>query len=364
MPDELPKRPRVRPGLQVLRRRPGEIQIGLDPRHAAVVSSLPDSVVHAIGRLTGHRTTADLLEALGPDPADQDALCELLGALAARDLVRDATPSRPVPGRLAGEETAAAGRRDAHPAQRRELAVAVHGQGRLAVALACLLATAGVGWVHVAATGTVHPEDVGTGYLGADVGRRRREAARDAVRRVDRTVRTGPFQDRNRPGLVLLTDAVVADPEVVEQLVANRVPHLSAHIRDGVGIVGPLVIPGLTSCLRCADLRRAQLDPCWPGIATQLAGRPQLADLACTQATAGFAAAQALDALGWSPSAHARPATWNTSVEIDPFSATTHHRCWQPHPACPCRAARAEQVDRAGHPKLLRIRDDQETIGW
>ena len=93
-------------------------------------------------------------------------------------------------------------------------------------------------------------------------------------------------------------------------------------------------------CLRCADLRRSQVDHCWPRIATQLAGRPQLADLACTQATAAFAAAQALDALAWSRSAHVRPATWNASVEIDPVSTATHHRRWPPHPACPCRGVR------------------------
>ena len=48
MDDNVPKQPRLRPGLAVLRRRPGELQVGLDPRHAAVVTGLPESVVAAL----------------------------------------------------------------------------------------------------------------------------------------------------------------------------------------------------------------------------------------------------------------------------------------------------------------------------
>jgi hypothetical protein len=339
MSEDLPQRPRVRPGLPVLRRRPGEIQIGLDPRHATVVSGLPEPVVLAALELAGHRTTEDLLEEIGPDPDSRSALCELLSGLTAKGLVEDVEAVTPLPGRLRGEVTV----RPGHADGRGELAVAVHGDGRLAVAVGCLLAAAGLGWVHVAAGGRVRPEDVGTGYLVEDVGRSRNAAAMDAVRRVDAEVRTGRFSARRRPDLVLLTDAVVPDPELVRELTGGAVPHLVAHIRNGVGVVGPLVVPGRTSCLRCADLCRSQIDQCWPGIATQLAGKPQLADLACTQTTAGFTAAQALDALRWSlsvPARGARPATWNASVEIDPISATTHHRAWQPHPACPCGGAR------------------------
>jgi bacteriocin biosynthesis cyclodehydratase domain-containing protein len=335
MDEDLPHRPRVRPGLPVLLRRAGEIQVGLDPRHAAVVSGLPDSVVAAAGRLTGSRTAADLLDEVGADPAGRSAMRALLHGLSAKGLVEDAAAATAGSGRLFGEHV-----RTLDPSVRRDLAVAVHGDGRLAVSVACLLAAAGLGWVHVAARGTVRPEDTGTGYLADDVGQARSTASREAVRRVDATVRTRRFDGRRRPDLVLLADAVVPDPELVRLLTGDSVPHLAVHVRDGVGVIGPLVVPGLTSCLRCADLRRAQVDQCWPRIATQLAGRPQLADLACTQATAGFAAAQALDALRWSLSAHGRPATWNASVEIDPGSATTHHRGWQPHPSCPCRRVR------------------------
>ena len=69
----------------------------------------------------------------------------------------------------------------------------MHGDGRLAVAIAGLLAGAGVGWVHVSATGTVQPEDTGTGYRPEDVGTPRLVAARRALRRVEPAVRTAAF---------------------------------------------------------------------------------------------------------------------------------------------------------------------------
>jgi hypothetical protein len=49
--------------------------------------------------------------------------------------------------------------------------------------------------------------------------------------------------------LVVLTDYLVADPRLVRDLHSQGVPHLPVRVRDGTGLVGPLVIPGVTSCL-------------------------------------------------------------------------------------------------------------------
>jgi hypothetical protein len=49
--------------------------------------------------------------------------------------------------------------------------------------------------------------------------------------------------------LVVLSDYLVADPRMVHDLHRQRVPHLPVRVRDGTGLVGPLVIPGVTSCL-------------------------------------------------------------------------------------------------------------------
>ncbi|MPZ81657.1 MAG: hypothetical protein GEV28_15145 [Actinophytocola sp.] len=343
----LPRRPRVIPGLPVLRRRSDEIQIGLDPRLAAVVSGLPEPVVAAVQQLSGQHGADELVAGLGEHGS---TLRELLHALTARGLVEDASRSAgPLPGRLAGDQSAAAmrvavdaGRGPDHggsPAARRGLAVAVEGDGRLGVSLAALLAGAGVGWVHVLATGTVRPEDTGTGYLADDVGRRRSIAAREAVQRVDGGVRTSRFSVNNGPDLVVLTDAVVPEPGRVGALTSAGVPHLNVRMRDGIGIVGPLVVPGLTSCLRCADLQRCDRDACWPQLAAQLAGKIQPADLASTQATAAFAVGQVLDAVRWLKGSAGPPTTCDASVELDLGTAGVRHRAWPAHPACSCGAA-------------------------
>lgn len=342
MDPTLPKRPRVVGDLAVLRRRPDEIQIGLDPRLAVVATGLPEPVVALVRRLTGRERTEDVLAAAGEH---RDVLRNLLAALTARGLLDDAArQAGPLPGRLAGEVSASgvraigSGQPDS-PAARRGLAMAVHGDGRLAVSVAALLASAGVGWVHVRAAGTVRPEDTGTGYLPGDVGRRRATAARDAIRRTDAAVRTGPFRLDRGPDLVILTDAVVPEPARVAALMSTGVPHLNVRLRDGTGIVGPLVVPGLTSCLRCADLQRCDRDECWPHVAAQLAGKVQQADLATTQATTAYAVGQALDALRWLKGAAGPPATADATVELDVCSAGIRHRAWPAHPACSCGAA-------------------------
>jgi hypothetical protein len=49
--------------------------------------------------------------------------------------------------------------------------------------------------------------------------------------------------------LVVLADYLVADPRMVRDLHSQGVAHLVVRVRDGTGLVGPLVIPGVTSCL-------------------------------------------------------------------------------------------------------------------
>ena len=66
--------------------------------------------------------------------------------------------------------------------------------------------------------------------------------------------------------LVVLSDYLVADPRIVRDLHEQGVAHLLVRVRDGIGLVGPLVIPGVTSCLGCADLHRSDRDAAWPAV--------------------------------------------------------------------------------------------------
>ncbi|MFI7680847.1 ThiF family adenylyltransferase [Actinophytocola sp. NPDC049390] len=350
MTKQLPVRPRVVAGLPVLRRKSGELQIGLDPRHAKVVEGLSDRVMAVAGRLTGDRTRDELSAGLAD--RDRKQLTDLLGNLDDQGLLEDGAPTS---ARMAGEVSAAKVHAlgtglspQDHPIGRAELAVAVQGDGRLALAVGCLLASAGVGWVHVAATGAVRPEDVGAGYRLEDVGTPRLVAARRALRRAEPNIRTTHFPATRAPDLVVLADSLVPRPDLVDMVMRAAIPHLFVRVRDTIGIVGPFVVPGLTSCLRCADLQRCDRDACWPQLAVQLAGQTQLTDLTGTQATAAFAAAQVLEAAAWLRGAADRPATCETSVALEPRTAAVRRRHWSAHPQCPCGAA-ARQRDGLVH---------------
>ncbi|ONF64750.1 ThiF family adenylyltransferase [Amycolatopsis keratiniphila] len=331
----LPAFPALLPGLDVLERGNGEIQIGLDPAHAVVVAGVATEVAEAVRGLDGKRAADDIVLA---QSEHDEQLRDLMTDLTARGLLTDAGQSerhpRPRP------ETGLWPLRARHhqaamAARRRRTAVAIHGDGRLAVAIAVLLANSGVGHIDVRATGTVSERDLGSGYTEAEIGMPRREALVQVVHRTGTDTATTRLYSDRRPELVLLTDAVVPAPELVEELVRDGVNHLPVRVRDGIGIVGPLVVPGRSSCLRCADLHRAGRDDSWPRVASQLAGHVQQPDLGAVHACAALAAAQALRLL--TPGDRTPPA-WNATLEIDFFDGTIRHRDWPPHTGCGCGA--------------------------
>jgi hypothetical protein len=103
-----------------------------------------------------------------------------------------------------------------------------------------------------------------------------------------------------------------------------------------VGVVGPLVVPGVTSCLRCGDLHRVDADPRWPHLAAQLTAAdppPSGATVTCLL-TVATAALQALAYLDGS----AAPATLGATVELRPPDLRPRVRRWPAHPACGCGA--------------------------
>jgi hypothetical protein len=54
--------------------------------------------------------------------------------------------------------------------------------------------------------------------------------------------------------LVVLSDNQVADPRMLRDLHSHGVAHLAVGVRDGIGLVGPLVIPGLFSIVLVSGL--------------------------------------------------------------------------------------------------------------
>ncbi len=75
------------------------------------------------------------------------------------------------------------------------------------------------------------------------------EALRCSGARIKRSSQPHATASSAGTDLVLLSDYLVVDPRMLRDLRAEGVPHLPVRVRDGTGLVGPLVIPGVTSCL-------------------------------------------------------------------------------------------------------------------
>ncbi|WP_344415440.1 hypothetical protein [Pseudonocardia ailaonensis] len=293
-------------------------QFGLAPTAAPVAEDLPPPLVGLLERLVAPAVTLDWMAeavARGAPVATVNSLLEEL--VAAGALV------------------------DPGCAERRELRratalVEVRGDGPLAAGVAVALARAGVGAVHVRARGEVTGADVGCGYLAADVGRPRAEAAAGAVARIGADTRGSVAPPGRRPDLVVLTDAVAPEPEVLDELLGEGIDHLSVMVREGTGVVGPLVLVRRSPCLRCVERGRAELDDRWPVLAAQLAGRSGSADPEAVAATAALGAAQALLALDGGEAGGEPPPTVGGALELDPYRGTLRRREWPAHPGCHC----------------------------
>jgi bacteriocin biosynthesis cyclodehydratase domain-containing protein len=137
--------------------------------------------------------------------------------------------------------------------------------------------------------------------------------------------------------LVVLSDNLIADPRMLRELHSHGVAHLAVRVRDGTGLVGPLVVPGVTSCLGCADLHRRDRDAAWPAVAAQLRDTVGVADRATLLATAALALSQinrVIEAVRGSETEP--PASLNATLEFDVHAGSIVARRWPKHPLCSC----------------------------
>ncbi|MFE0649739.1 ThiF family adenylyltransferase [Streptomyces sp. NPDC059534] len=394
--------PMVKPALRRAWRSLQCVQFGVTPAHAVVLGPVGTDTGAVLGLLDGTRGTELLraeARALGLPNGHLEAL---LHRLESAELLTDAAHGRP--GR-AGPPAGAVDRAldplradlaslsVVHPeperamrtlAARRALRVQVRGAGRVGTTVAALLAAAGVGTVEVLDSGRVEPWETAPGGLPAEaVGERRATAARRLVGRWTRPpARTGPAaggrgertgSDRGRGAggggrdlgaggrgdgggcgglsLVVVTPrdglgAYVPDPLPAEPWISTGTPHLYAGVLEATGIVGPLVLPGGTACARCLQEGRTDREPVWPRLLAQWrSGAPHrlpACDLALATAVAGLAAAHALAFLDGD-----LPASTGARWEASPPLLEWRAERLEPHPACPCGAARGADGERA-----------------
>jgi len=317
-------RPALKPGLATVWRNRDTVQIGIDPRRAIALTGMRGAG-DLLRLLDGSRDRRQVLAAagdLGMDAAIADRVLTLLAAAGALDDL-PAGGYGAVPGgaraRLAPElATASLAHGDADGgartlARRQAACVRVHGASRAGLCIAGMLTAAGIGLL--VATGVAGPAAAGPAATGTGPGRRSRP--------------------RRRPDLVILADT--PRRELPAALVRRAVPHLAVAASEAIGVVGPLVLPGRSACLRCLDLTRAEHDPAWPLILAQLASQAAADPLACDTVLATTVAAQAAaQALAFIDQGAAAAVT-NGTLELVLPAWQWRRRTWQPHPLCGCR---------------------------
>lgn len=302
-------RPALKSGLLPVWRDRDTVQIGIDPRRAMALSGMRQAAV-VIGLLDGSRDRGQVVAAAASHGIPAITTERILTLLAAGGVLDDfpASTLRTLPpgvrARLASElATVSLAYRDPDGgaqslARRRDVAVWVSGERRIARSIARILGASGVCQVKI-----------------------------------------GDEQDR-RPDLAILVG--VQSAALVSGLATDRIPHLAVLASEAIGIVGPLVVPGRTTCVRCLDYVKAGNDPAWPLILAQLAGRrpdPPACDSVLAASVAAQAAAQALAAIDKTPAASAAV---NGTLELVLPDWRWRRRTWQPHPACPCASHTAK----------------------
>jgi hypothetical protein len=299
-----------------------------------VVEGLDERARLVLPLLDGVRTREQVVAAAATagvgDPASVLAALEEAGLLLDADGLQVPLPEREDRHRL-GPDLAAltlvhGSAASAALRARRSARVVVHGAGRVGGPLAALLVEAGVGTVDLRDGAEARWEDVALGGLRPhDVGRPRAEALSARLRTLGST---------DVPALVVLTEDV---PELLARvLMRDRVPHLRAHVDGVVGTVGPLVLPGGSSCLRCVALVRDAIDPDWGALVKQ--GEPAVlgagpSHLVLATAVAAQAALQSLELLEGGP-----PGAVGGTLELELPGWRWRRRTWPVHPGCDCGA--------------------------
>lgn len=138
-----------------------------------------------------------------------------------------------------------------------------------------------------------------------------------------------------------LAAALIVFPSVSHPLVSDydfveleRRPHLHVGIRHTRATVGPLVVPGESSCIRCAHLHHVDQDSTWPmqTIGWRNSVTHSTADPLLTQLTANFSLCAIRSWLDGQP---LTDLAWRAQLPVPIFAPATR----SPHPFCSCRLA-------------------------
>jgi hypothetical protein len=307
--------PQLAPYAPVIQRATDEVQVGIDPDTALVFRGPGFSTL--LNLLDGSIPTSAIQRGGGAAGLTSDQVTGALEALAAAGLLR---------------ESGSAPYTDSTSPR-----VRLIGAGAVGYQLARLLLASGLGSLYVYDN---EPPNLAL-YSAAGVLPSRAEALRSALADVGSIVSSGQristLSHWSKPETtpldltIVATDRPEPDRVITEHLVRNDEPHLVVRCWGNGVSVGPLVVPGRTSCMRCADLSRSDADPLWPVVLRQLS-RLQIDTPPTLLAwAASVAAAQSLAFL------HGElPESAGSTLELNWPHLITRLRRWPAHRNCGC----------------------------
>lgn len=143
-----------------------------------------------------------------------------------------------------------------------------------------------------------------------------------------------------RARLTLVVGVGEPSRSVVDRLTRRGKAHLLVRFVEGEAVVGPLVVPGRTACLRCLDADATQQDPAWPLLVEQYAhasshdradGLTEPLDPMLTELVLAWVARDVITYCQ-----DGQPSTWSTTLRFPPNLRDVEAAQWNPHPSCGC----------------------------
>jgi len=329
-------------GVRVIQRSPDSVQIGTEPPRQVVIADAPPETASLLKGMDGFRTAAEVIAA---NQADPQVWSQLLAQLASAELLVfggsiDRLGAAALPPAHLIDEAAGLSHRYGQSAASRmmqargDALVVIRGDTAVTAAIATMLAAAGIGHLHF--------ESVRAGrslYAGIvpdaarrPVGSRRVTDLATTLRERFPTLRVHPPAAHQYPTLVVLVGTIAPDLGLAATLSRSRTAHLAVAAGVARTVIGPLVLPGRSSCLSCAHRHRVAADPDWPMVARQLADLAPSAPAQLTAAAACLAAGEVLDHIDGAQ----LPSTVNGTLEWRPGDLGARRRSWTTHPECGC----------------------------
>lgn len=345
-------RPTLKPWLPKVWRDRDTLQIGVCPTDGVLVSGVDAATASWLTGMDGSRSEAELLAAAAAAGLDIASAVRILTGLTASGVLLSSPigTEEPLPELI--QQTDSLGclvQARQVLDDRRRCHIVIDGANRIGVPLGALLVASGIGRVSFLDSESVRRCDAAVGGLSlAEEGLPRVLAAHHAIRRVSSTPQAGGETTRPEADLLILCRPWTAHDSLQARGLSARIAHLAVAAREGAVVVGPLVLPGRTSCLRCAELHRVDRDLRWPAVAAQLLAAPTRAmhepTAVLSALAAALAAGQALDHVDGA----GVPDVVEATLEVHPPDWQLHRRLWPPHADCGCLESTGNGVRAAG----------------